>query len=99
MAVPLTVFTSARAALEVTRGTNLTPTRLIYGEGFELKHDVATIRPEELRASYEGFFQATAGPERSAVTMTGRVSYDDLIWHANMFYKAVASGTGGAADK
>ncbi len=31
--------------------------------------------------------------------MTGRVSYDDLIWHANMFYKAVASGTGAGADK
>ena len=99
MGVPMTVFTSARAALEATRGTDLTPTRIIYAEAFELTHEVATIRPEELRASYEGFFQATAGPEKSMVTMTGRMSYDDLIWHANMFYKAVASGTGAGADK
>lgn len=99
MAVPLQVFTSARAALESTRGTNLTPTRIIYAEDFELQHDVATIRPEELRASYEGFFQATAGPEKSMVTMTGRMSYDDLIWHANMFYKAVPTPTGAGADR
>ena len=99
MAVPLTVFTSARAALESTRGTDLTPTRIIYGESFTLDHSVATIRPEELRASYEGFFQAAAGPERSVVTVTGRVSYDDLIWWANLGWKAVASGTGAGADK
>ena len=99
MAVPLLAFTSARAALEVTRGTNLTPTRIIYAEDFALEHTVATIRPMERRASYEGAFQAAAGPETSRVTMTGRVSYDDLIWHANMFYVAVASGTGGGADK
>jgi hypothetical protein len=99
MAVPQLVFTSARAALESVRGTNLTPTRLIYAEEFSVDHTVATIRPEEQRASYEGFFQATAGPERSSVTMTGRMSYDDLIWHANMFYVALASGTGGGADK
>lgn len=99
MGVPLKVFTSARAALETTRGTDLTPTRLIYGEAFELDHTVATIRPDELRNSYEPVFSAAAGPERSTVTMTGRVSYDDLIWHANMFYKAVASGTGAGADK
>lgn len=99
MAVPLTVFTSARAALESTRGTDLTPTRIIYAESFDLEHEVATIRPSELRASYEGVYSAAAGPEKSMVTMQGRVSYDDLIWHANMFFKAVASGTGGGADK
>lgn len=95
----LDVFTSARAALESTRGTDLTPTRLIYAETFEHEHTVATIRPQEHRNSYESVFSAAAGPERSSVTMQGRVSYDDLIWHANMFYKAVASGTGGGADK
>lgn len=96
MGVPLQVFTSARAALEVTRGTSLTPTRLIYGESFELEHDVATIRPEELRASYEGFYSASAGPELSRVTMQGRVSYEDIIWHANHFYKALAAASSGA---
>lgn len=99
MAVPLQVFTSARAALEVTRGTDLTPTRLIYGESFSLEHTVATIRPEELRASYEGFYQAAPGPERSLLTVGGRMSYDDFIWWANLFWKAVATGTGAGADK
>ena len=96
MGVPMTVFTSARAALEATRGTDLTPTRIIYAESFELDHTVATIRPEELRASYEGFFSAAAGPERSVVTMSGRASYEDLIWHANHFYKALAAASSGA---
>jgi hypothetical protein len=95
----LKVFTSARAALEATRGTDLTPTRLIYGESFEHDQTIATIRPEELRNSYEGFFSASAGPERNTLAVNGRVSYDDLIWWANLFMKAVASGTGGAADK
>jgi hypothetical protein len=72
---------------------------LIYGESFELEHEVATIRPTELRASYEGVYQAAAGPERSTVTVSGRMSYDDAIWWANLAFKAVASGTGGGADK
>ncbi len=95
MGVPTTVFTSARAALESTRGTDLTPTRIIYAEQFSLEHTVATIRPEEQRASYEGFYAASAGPERSVVTMAGRASYEDLIWHANMFYKALAAPSSG----
>jgi len=89
---PLTVFTSARAALEVTRGTAIVPTRLIYAETFNPTYTVATIRPEEARASYEGFFQAAAGPELTTVEMAGRASYDDLIWHANQFYVALAAG-------
>jgi hypothetical protein len=99
MVAPLTVFTSARAALEVTRGTDLTPTRLLYGEAFNPTYTVATIRPEELRASYEGFFSAAAGPETTTLQVSGRVSYDDLIWWANLFFKGVAAGVGAGADK
>jgi hypothetical protein len=95
----LQVFQTARAALESTRGTDLTPTRIIYGESFTHNHEVATIRPEELRNSYEGFFSAAAGPEKSTLEIGGRVSYDDLIWYGNLFFKAVASGTGAGADK
>ena len=94
MAVPLLVFTSARAALESVRGTDLTPTRLIYAESFELEHEVATIRPEERRGSYEAFFSAAPGPETSRVTMAGRVTYDDLPWHLNHFFKANTAPTG-----
>ena len=95
MVAPLTVFTSARAALEVTRGTAITPTRLIYAETFNPTYTVATIRPEEARASYEGFFQAAAGPETTTVEMAGRASFEDIIWHANMFYKALAAPSSG----
>lgn len=95
MAVPLTVFTSARAALEVTRGTSLTPTRILYGESFNPTHTVQTIRPEELRGSYEGFFQAGPGPETTTLEVAGRASYDDLVWWAALFYKGGVSGTGG----
>lgn len=95
----LQVFQTARAALEVTRGTDLTPTRLIYGESFTHNHEVATIRPEELRNSYEGFFSASAGPEKSTLEIAGRVSYDDLIWYGNLFFAPLASGTGAGADK
>jgi hypothetical protein len=97
--VALNVFTSARAALETTRGTSLTPTRLIYAEEFEHTQDIRTIRPTELRNSYNPVYQASAGPETNGFRMRGRMSYDDLIWHANLFVKAVASGTGAGADK
>jgi hypothetical protein len=95
----LQVFTSARAALEVTRGTDLTPTRLIYGETFTHGQTVATIRPTEHRASYNPVYSAAAGPEKNTFGMEGRVSYDDLIWLANLYFKGVASGTGAGSDK
>jgi len=96
MGVPLSVFTSGRAALEATRGTAITPTRIIYAESFELEHNVATIRADEHRASYEPVYSAAAGPELSRVTMTGRVTFEDIIWHANHFYKALAAASSGA---
>jgi hypothetical protein len=96
MGVPMQVFTSARAALEGTRGTAITPTRIIYAEEFTLEHTVETIRPEEQRASYEGWNSAQPGPERSMVTMKGRASYEDLTWHCNHFYKALAAASSGS---
>jgi hypothetical protein len=93
--VALKVFTSARAALESVRGTDLTPTRIIYAEEFTHGQEVATIRPAERRNSYSPVFSASAGPERNTFGMSGRLSYDDAIWFGNLFFKAVASGTGG----
>jgi hypothetical protein len=97
--VALDVFHSARAGLETVRGTGVTPTRLIYFETGTFEEDVATIKPDEHRASYNPNFSAAAGPVRNAINMTGRVSFDDLIWWANLYFKAVAAGVGGAADK
>lgn len=95
----LQVFQSARAALEATRGTDLTPTRIIYGESFAHEQTIATIRPREQRNSYEGYFSAAAGPETNTLNISGRMSYDDMIWYGNLFWKAVSSGTGAGADK
>lgn len=95
----LKVFTSARAALESVRGTDLTPTRIIYGEEFAWDQTVATIRPSELRNSYNPVYSAAAGPETNTLRINGRMSYTDMIWYGNLFFKGVASGTGGGADK
>lgn len=95
----LNVFQSGRAALEVTRGTDLTPTRLIYFEQAVHEQTVATIRPSEHRNSYEPVYSSSAGPETNTLQLSGRVTYDDLIWYANLFFKGVASGTGAGADK
>lgn len=95
----LKVFTSARAALESVRGTDLTPTRLIYAEEFEWEQTVATIRPTEYRNSYNPVYSAAAGPETNTLRMSGRMSYTDAIWFGNLFVAALASGTGGGADK
>jgi hypothetical protein len=95
----LQVFQTSRAALEAVRGTNLTPTRILYAETMAHEQDVATIKPDELRNSYNPNYSASAGPERNALLYSGRVSFDDLIWWANLFLKGVASGTGAGADK
>jgi hypothetical protein len=95
----LRVFTSARAALEVTRGTDLTPTRIIYGEEFTHEQDKQTIRPATLNNSYEGFRDASAGVETNTLAVSGRMSYDDLIWWGNLFVAPLASGTGAGTDK
>lgn len=95
----LKVFTSARAALESVRGTDLVPTRLIYGEEFTHEQVSATIRPTELRGSYNPVYSAAAGPETNTLGISGRMSYTDAIWYGNLFFMALASGTGGGADK
>ena len=95
----LKIFKSGRAALESVRGTDLTPTRILYFSEAVAQQEVATIRPELLRGSYFGFLSAGAGTETNTVEMSGLVSYDDLPWLANTHIKAVASATGGAADK
>ncbi len=93
----LQVFTSARAALEATRGTGVTPTRIIYGQSFTHEQLVAAIRPEELRNNYEGFWQSSAGKEENTFGMSGRASFDDLVWHYNMFIAPLGTASGTAS--
>lgn len=95
----LRVFTSARAGLESTRGTNVTPTRLVYAEEWTHDQRKTIIRSSELRNSYSPVYSAAAGVEVNTVEASGRLSFDDAIWWANTHIKAVASGTGAGADK
>jgi hypothetical protein len=94
----LRIFTSARAALETTRGTPVTPTRILYFEELTHEQDVQTIRPTEL-GGYEAHKTATEGVETNTLTLAGRMSYTDLIWYGNTFIAPLASGTGAGADK
>lgn len=99
MVQSLRVFTSMRAAFEVTRGTNLTPTRLIYGEDISTEQTFRTIRPEELRASYEGFFAASPGVETNVLHVAGRLTYQQAALFGNLYFGPLLTGVGGAADK
>lgn len=99
MPTPVTTLLTARAGLEASRGTDTTPTRLLYfGEGWH-QQEIATIAPSEKRASYRPTYRAYAGVERNSFDFSGPLSFDDAIWWANLAIKAVASGTGASADK
>jgi hypothetical protein len=97
--VALKIFQAARAALESTRGTDLTPTRLLYFEEAEHQQDVATIRPQTLGSYFGWRSGASAGTEVNSLRWGGVATYDDIIWWLNTHVKAVASGTGAGADK
>lgn len=90
---------SARAALETTRGTAVTPTRILYFDEATHSQDVATIRPYERRNSFAEAFRSYAGIERNGLQLGGALTFNDLLWLANLHVKAVASGTGAGADK
>lgn len=95
----LHIFKSARAVLEASRGAGGTPTRLLYFDDGTLAQDVKTIRPQQLRSSYFGYYSASAGTETNTLNMSGVLSYQDLVWLANTHIKAVPSGVGAGADK
>lgn len=95
----LKIFKAARAALETTRGTPVTPTRLLYFQEGEFQQDVATIRPSTLGSYFGWRSGASAGTEQNTLTMSGVVTYNDLVWLGNTHIKAVASGAGAGADK
>lgn len=95
----LHIMTAARGVLEASRGAGGTPTRQIYFDSGSIQQDVKTIRPQQLRQSYFGFYAAAAGTETNTVQMSGILSFDDAVWLANTTIKAVASSTGAGADK
>ncbi len=95
----LKIFKSARAALEASRGSDTTPvSALEFTDAFH-QQQVQTIRPPKLSGSYFAYRSAAAGTETNTLEMSGPLGYDMGIWLANTHVKAVASGTGGGADK
>ena len=91
--MPIQVLASARAGLEATRGTAVTPTRLIYFSEATHTQDVGTIIPQESRASFTPNFRAYAGLERNTFNFRGDFTYTDAIWWLNLAVDAEASGT------
>lgn len=93
------IFTSVRAAIEATRGTGVNPTRILEATSFDHTPDVKTIAPLERRGSYFSVYRASAGRERHTLSMGGNLSYNQLAWLGNMYFKGVTTGTGAGADK
>lgn len=95
----LRIFKHMRAGLEATPGTGVAMTRGIPFTDGTHNSEVETIHPEELRNSYEVHYQADAGAETHSFDIGGPVGYNYLVWWLNVHMKAVASGSGGGADK
>ena len=93
------IFKHMRAGLESVRGTNVAPTRGIpFTEGTH-NQVVDTIYPEEFRNSYFGHYSADAGTETNSFEVSGNVAFNAILWFFNVHIMALASGTGGGADK
>lgn len=99
MATAGAIFTHARADLEATRGAGGTPdTKVIFDEGVH-EQTVNTIYPSRLSGSYEDHYDAAAGTETNAFQFNGLVDFNQMAFWGNLFFKALASGTGAGADK
>lgn len=99
----LQVFQAARLGLEATRGTPVTPTRNYFGQTFTHGQEIRAIRPETLTGLYEAYPSAATGVEVNTFASSGRMSFDELILHGNLFFAALGTasgtvaGTGGTA--
>lgn len=92
--MPVQVLASARAGLEATRGTAVTPTRLVYFRpgGASHNQDVGAIIPQESWASYTPNRRAYAGLQRNGLSFSGDFTYTDAIFWLNLAIDAEASG-------
>lgn len=87
------LLASARAGLESTRGTAVTPTRIVYFSEASHNQEVGTIAPRESWASYTPNRRAYQGLERNTFNFSGDFTYTDAIWWANLALDAEASGS------
>lgn len=89
----LQVFESARAKIEASRGAGGTPVRILSFTDLSYPQTVNTIRPEEFRSNYSGFFQAAPGTEQNALQMSGNLDFSTAAWLGQVYVKGGVSAT------
>ena len=95
---PKTLF-GLRGALESVRGTDLTPTRILYPNDVKPKRGVESIVIKPLRASFRPNKAIYPGMDVSSLSLEGPVLYDEMAFWLSLAVKGGLSGSGGAADK
>lgn len=85
------LLASARAALETTRGTPVTPTRIIYFKEASHSQEVGTITPRESWASFTPFRRTYAGLERNGMTFSGDLTSTQAWFWLNLAVDAEAA--------
>lgn len=96
---PQTMF-GLRGALESVKGTDLTPTRILYPSDLpKVKRDVGSIVVSPLRSSYRPNRAVYPGMDVTTITVEGDCFYDELAFWLALAIKGGLSGTGASADK
>lgn len=96
---PQTLF-GLRGALESVKGTDLTPTRILYPSSVpKVKRDVGSIVISPLRNSYRPNRAVYPGLDVTTLTVEGDAFYDELAFWLALLVKGGATGTGAGADK
>jgi hypothetical protein len=88
-----------RGALESVKGTDLTPTRLLYPSAMEEKREVGTISITPLRNSYRPVTAAYPGIDKATLKFEGPFLYDEQAFWLSLAVKGGITGSGGGADK
>src|SRR5688500_4575560 len=87
------VLASARGALEATRGSDTTPTRILYFENATHDQDVGTLIPPESWANYTPNRRAYPGLEADGMHFDGDVTTQQIVFWLNLAVDAEAPGT------
>jgi hypothetical protein len=95
---PKTLF-GLRGALESVKGTDLTPTRILYPNDVKPKRGVESIVIKPLRNSFRPNRLVYPGMDVASVSVEGNVLYDEMSFWLSLAVKGGLTGSGGSADK
>lgn len=96
---PQTLF-GLRGALESVKGTDLTPTRILYPSSVpKVKRDVGSIVISPLRSSFRPNRAVYPGLDVTTLSVEGPALYDELSFWLSLAVKGGVTGTGASADK